>query len=350
MVPASARPRRAMCSKARAGRPGAILFCNWAWEAPPFRCRTGAPHGTTLPPQPPPCGARCSSACRLTQVVTPAPTAVSGDQLNSVVFANNIFGQAFGATTLAVTYYRYSGSTMIEADTLFNRAKVFDSYRGPLQFPGPGPAIIDMRRVFLHELGHALGLNHPDTGGQHVAAVMNSIMSNQEVLSADDIAGGQFLYGVPSGTPPPTPTPAPSATPSAACHLMNISTRLKIGVSENVLIGGFIIRGTQSKKLILRAIGPSLTAWGVPGAMADPVLELHDSSGGVVAVNNDWQTGAADGRNPDQRYGSHQFSRIGAYRHTLAGELHGCRERSWWRAGDRFGGGLRVRWQRHAVH
>lgn len=228
---------------------------------------------------------------QLTQVVSTSANAVSGDQLNSVVFANNIFGQAFGATTLAVTYYRYSGSSMIEVDTLFNRAKVFDSYRGPLQFPGPGPAIIDMRRVFLHELGHALGLNHPDTGGQHVAAVMNSIMSNQEVLSSDDIAGGQFLYGVPSGTPPPTPTPAPSATPSAACHLMNISTRLKIGISENVLIGGFIIRGTQSKKLILRAIGPSLTAWGVPGAMADPVLELHDSSGGVVAVNNDWQTG-----------------------------------------------------------
>jgi hypothetical protein len=76
---------------------------------------------------------------------------------------------------------------------------------------------------------------------------------------------------------------------------MNISTRLKIGASENVLIGGFIIRGTQPKKLILRAIGPSLAAWGVPNAIADPVLELHDSSGGVVAVNNDWQTGGQMG-------------------------------------------------------
>jgi hypothetical protein len=184
---------------------------------------------------------------------------------------------------------------MIETDTLFNRAWTFDSYRGPLQFPGPGPAIIDIRRVFLHELGHALGLGHPDTGGQHVAAVMNSIMSNQEVLSTDDVNGAQFLYGVSSGTPTPTPSPSPSATPSAACHLANISTRLKIGVSDNVLIGGFIIRGSQPKKLILRAIGPSLTAWGIPNVIADPVLELHDSSGGVIASNNDWQNGGQMG-------------------------------------------------------
>lgn len=226
----------------------------------------------------------------VTQVMNAGGTASSGDHLNSVVFANNIFGQAFGANTLAVTYYRYSGSTMSEADTLFNRAWTFNSYRGPLQFPGPGFALVDIRRVFLHELGHALGLGHPDTGGQQVTAVMNSIMSNQEVLSADDIAGAQYLYGASSSTPTPTPTPNP--TPSAACHLANISTRVKIGVSDNVLIGGFIIRGTQPKKLMLRAIGPSLTAWGMPNAMADPVLELHDSSGGLVAVNNDWQTGA----------------------------------------------------------
>ena len=233
---------------------------------------------------------------QLPQVMSSGVPCSSGDNMNSVVFASSIFGQAFGATTVAVTYYRYSGSSMREADILFNQAKVFNSYRGPLQFPGPGPAIIDIRRVFLHELGHALGLNHPDTGGQQVVAVMNSIMSNQEVLSPDDLAGGHFLYGAPSGTPPPTPTPSPTATPSAACHLMNISTRVKIGVAENVLIGGFIIRGSQSKNLILRAIGPSLTAWGMSGAMADPVLELHNSSGGVVAVNNDWQTGGQAGQ------------------------------------------------------
>ncbi len=116
---------------------------------------------------------------------------------------------------------------MHEADILFNRANTFDSYRGPLQFPGPGLAIMDIRRVFLHELGHGLGLGHPDTGGQQVVAIMNSMMSNQDVLSADDIAGGHSLYGAPSGTPTPTPTPSPSPTPSGPSHLANISTRMK---------------------------------------------------------------------------------------------------------------------------
>jgi hypothetical protein len=218
-----------------------------------------------------------------------------------VVFASSVFGQSFGSGTLAVTYYAYSGGSMVESDTLFNRASSFDSYRGPLQFVPHGPAIADIRRVFLHEVGHTLGLNHPDTGGQHVTAVMNSIVSNQEVLSPDDIAGGQNLYGAGSGSiPAPTPTPTPTATPAATPtatpgsgtnHLVNISTRMKVGSGQNVLIGGFIIQGLQSKTLVLRAIGPSLSASGVTNVLADPVLEIHDATGGIVASNDDWHDG-----------------------------------------------------------
>ena len=68
--------------------------------------------------------------------------------------------------------------------------------------------------------------------------------------------------------------------------LGNISTRLLAGTGDNVLIGGFIVTGTQPKKVILRAIGPSLS---VPGAMADPTLELHDSNRAVIAANDNWQ-------------------------------------------------------------
>jgi matrixin len=234
-----------------------------------------------------------SSSVQRVQVTTnnSGGSATSGDHVNSVVFATSIFGQAWGANTLAVTYYRYSGSTMMEADILFNQAKIFNSYRGPLQFPGPGPAIIDIRRVFLHELGHGLGLNHPDSGGQQVVAVMNSLMSNQEVLSADDLAGAHVLYGAPSGTPTPTPTPNPTPPAGSPSHLANISTRMKIGIGDNVLIGGFMITGTQSKKLILRAMGPSLSALGVANAISDPVLQLFGSSGAVIASNDDWSTG-----------------------------------------------------------
>jgi hypothetical protein len=71
--------------------------------------------------------------------------------------------------------------------------------------------------------------------------------------------------------------------------LVNISTRVQVGVGEDVLIGGFIIQGNQLKKIILRAIGPSLTAGGVTGALQDPKLELRDAAGALVDSNDNWQ-------------------------------------------------------------
>ena len=80
--------------------------------------------------------------------------------------------------------------------------------------------------------------------------------------------------------------------PVIAPTMGNISTRLLAGTGDNVLIGGFIVTGTQPKKVILRAIGPSLP---VPGAMANPTLELHDSTQAVIATNDNWQD------NPDKQ-------------------------------------------------
>jgi hypothetical protein len=54
------------------------------------------------------------------------------------------------------------------------------------------------------------------------------------------------------------------------------------------MIGGFIISGQSDKQIVLRAIGPSLTALGVEGALADPLLEVYDSTGSVIAENDDW--------------------------------------------------------------
>ena len=94
---------------------------------------------------------------QLGQVTSNVPVA-SGDGVNSMIFTNTVFGQSFGAYTLAVTYYRYSGSRMSEADILFNTAQQWDSYRGALRFGSNGYAIADIQRVALHELGHAIGL------------------------------------------------------------------------------------------------------------------------------------------------------------------------------------------------
>lgn len=69
----------------------------------------------------------------------------------------------------------------------------------------------------------------------------------------------------------------------------NISTRLPVGTGDNLLITGFIITGPggSTKKVIVRGTGPST---GVPGALADPTLELHDGTGALIASNNNWKT------------------------------------------------------------
>ena len=58
---------------------------------------------------------------------------------------------------------------------------------------------------------------------------------------------------------------------------------------DNILIGGFIITGTQPKRIIVRAIGPSLSSF-FAGTLADPILELRDSSGGLLASNDNWRS------------------------------------------------------------
>jgi hypothetical protein len=67
--------------------------------------------------------------------------------------------------------------------------------------------------------------------------------------------------------------------------LANISTRLRVETADNMLIGGFIITGTDAKKVLLRANGPSLP---LSDRLADPILELHDSSGQTIATNDNW--------------------------------------------------------------
>jgi hypothetical protein len=71
--------------------------------------------------------------------------------------------------------------------------------------------------------------------------------------------------------------------------LGNISTRLPVGIGQNVLIAGFQITGNATKQLVVRALGPSLAQFGLTNVLPDTTLELHDSTGAVIATNDDWQ-------------------------------------------------------------
>lgn len=96
------------------------------------------------------------------------------------------------------------------------------------------------------------------------------------------IAGGRNANRVLSSAERYTPPLTPPA-------LLNISTRLHIQNGDNTMIGGFIITGTEPKTVIVRGIGPSLN---MPGALADPTIEVHTSSGELVARNDNWKDAA----------------------------------------------------------
>ncbi len=78
-------------------------------------------------------------------------------------------------------------------------------------------------------------------------------------------------------------------SPAPNSLLGNISTRSFVQTGDNVMIGGVIVQGTQPRRVIVRAIGPELTQYGVPNPLADPTLELHDSTGALIASNDNWQ-------------------------------------------------------------
>jgi hypothetical protein len=210
----------------------------------------------------------------------PSAPVSSGDHVNVIAFSGTVFGQSFGSNTLAVTYYRYSGGTMSEADVLFNNRQNFDSYRGALRFGTNGYAISDIRRVLIHELGHALGLDHPDQHGQRVSAIMNSVISNVETLTSDDISGAQAIYGAgqPSATPTPIPTPSPTPPPAPAVTLPTVS----VSASPTGVRRG----GTANYTISVSSVNPTATVT-VRYAMAGRAIlgrnyTLSDWSGQVT--------------------------------------------------------------------
>jgi hypothetical protein len=156
---------------------------------------------------------------------------------------------------------------------VFNSAVPWDSYRGLRQ-----QGAEDFRRVALHEFGHVLGLDHPDEAGQTVSAIMNSHVSSTETLQSDDIRGAQSIYA----NGPDYVSVAPST------NLINLSTRGFVGTGDNLMIGGFVADGPESITVILRGLGHSLAGSGVGAPLHDPLMELRNANGSLVATSDDW--------------------------------------------------------------
>src|SRR5207248_657978 len=125
--------------------------------------------------------------------------------------ANEHLG-SLAATTQKESRVVHGRLAIVRATTILNAALCWDAYDGPLQptlWHGQLALRLDVRRVVLHELGHVLGLEHPDDGGQDVPAIMNHTTSNVETLQADDEAGIQALYPSQPGAAQPQNVHAP---------------------------------------------------------------------------------------------------------------------------------------------
>lgn len=127
-------------------------------------------------------------------------TGALGNGIGGVGFADNRCGTEFGSNVLAITLTTLSctnpGCTgkkdIVEADIVFNANENWDIYSGPLL-----PQTSEFERVALHELGHALGLDHESSA----SAIMQPFASNIATLQPDDISGANFIYGGTISTP-----------------------------------------------------------------------------------------------------------------------------------------------------
>ena len=147
----------------------------------------------------------------------------------------------------------------------------------------------------LHDSSGALLASDDNwrTGGQETEITATGIPPSNDlesaivaILPANNSAYTAIVRGVNNGTGIGV-VEAYDLDRTVDSKLANISTRGFVQTGDNVLIGGLIVLGQNPLRVIVRAIGPSLT---LPGALANPMLELHDSNGALIASNDDWRT------------------------------------------------------------
>lgn len=221
----------------------------------------------------------------------------------NTIIANNSTesagSQDFFGTLVSQGYnlIRFTDSTTITGDTTGNQLNV-DPLIGPLQDNG-GPTLT---RALLPgspaiDGGHSSGF---DTDQRGLPRPVDD-PGSPDAPGGDGSDIGAFEVQTfptptptpqPTATPTPTPTPTPTATPTPTptpARSLNISTRARVQTGDNVMIGGFILTGNTPRKVILRALGPSLQSFGLTGLLADPTLELRGPNGSLILTNNDWR-------------------------------------------------------------
>lgn len=122
-----------------------------------------------------------------------------------------------------------------------------------------------------------------------VTALGQTLKTNFGGKAPGNYTTGGRTVNAPVVLPQRNASAAQTTAPPSSGQLLNISTRLRVQTGNNVLIGGFIITGTVSKKVIIRALGPSLAALEISDALANPILELRDGGGALIFENDNWK-------------------------------------------------------------
>lgn len=167
-----------------------------------------------------------------------------------------------------------------------------------------GIAVDALGNIFVADSGSNSILKVNALGA--VSSVLSTGLSSPQDVSLDglgnlrvaDLGSNALKIVAPDGTvsngASNLTAPNYMASSSPVHELLNISTRGYVNTGDSILIAGFILRGTAtsgvgSTETLVRVLGPSLSAQNVPNTLQDPTLELHDSSGALIATNDNWK-------------------------------------------------------------
>jgi sugar lactone lactonase YvrE len=182
----------------------------------------------------------------------------------------------------------------------FTKAGVKSTFATGMKLPA-GVAVDNAGNVFVSESGTGTIFKFAPDGTKTSFATGLSrpyglaFDASGNLIVADNGAGATLLFA-PDATKTiiftsKFNTPQFVAVEPLPHQLLNVSTRGLVMTGDNVLIAGFVVAGTGpvGTNVVVRALGPSLAALGIANPLADPTLELRDSSGTLIASNNDWK-------------------------------------------------------------
>lgn len=241
-------------------------------------------------------------------------TIINNTQASGIFVVTSAGNSGPNCSTVSDPPSIYDASFSVGAYDINNQLANFSS-RGPSTFYSPNllkPNIsapgVGVRSSYNSGDTTYVSLNGTSMASPHVAGAVALLWSARPQLARDIAATKTVLQNTANsgvtvspqtcGGTPSTQIPnntfgygrvdalaAVNAVPPPPTILGNLSSRLVVQTADNALFGGFIVTGTQNKTVVLRALGPSLN---LSNKLADPILELRDSAGSLIQINDNW--------------------------------------------------------------